>query len=129
MNEEARELLREDILPVVLGHGIEAHRFAARLLSRYGVACVLCGERKNLLDWLDLSTGFFRISYNRDLRLAAEQLVDFAEENRDRFLLLIEMKESDRNWSEEQTELIETRFVCVEPNELEGDWLNTLKIG
>ena len=129
MNEEARELLREDILPVVLGNGIDAHRLAARLLSRYGVMCMLCGERKNLLDWLDLSTCFLRISYKRDLRLAADQLVDFAEENRERFLLLVPMDSAGHTVIGEQAERLETHFVCVEASELEDGWLNTLDIG
>lgn len=128
MNEEARELLRDDILPLVLGHGVEAHRFASRMLTRYGVACMLCGERKNLLDWVDLNSSFLPLSRAQDARLAVEQLMDFAEANQDRLLLLIPMDGSDRAWIEEQAELLETRFVCVAPNELESGWLNTLKI-
>ena len=120
MNEETRELLRDDILPVILGNGIDAHRLASRLLARYGVACTLCGERRNLLDWFDLNASFFRISRKRGSRLAAEQLADLAEENRDRFLLLVPMTDADRVLIGEQAELLESRFVCVGESELEN---------
>ena len=128
MNEEARELLRDEVLPILLGNGVAAHRFASRLSRRYGVACLLCAEHRNLLDLLDLNTGFYRLSRQSE-RLCAEQLSDLSELYSDRLLLLVPMSDAEREWLCRQAELLETRFVCVEPSELEEAWLKILGVG
>ena len=129
INEEAKELLRDDIMPILLDNGLGAHRFATRIATRYGIACTLCGERRNLLDLLDLNTGFYRLSRHRGSRLAAEQLTDLAELYSDRLLLLVPIRASDCAWLAEQRAVLESRFVCVEREELEENWLRILGIG
>lgn len=128
MNEETRELLRDDILPVVLGNGFTAHQLSSRLLARYGLSCTLCGARRNLLDFLDMSADFLRLASKSGGRLVAEQLIDFAELHADRFLLLVPASDSARAFLREQAEILEARFVCVEPSKLEGEWLARIGI-
>lgn len=127
MTEETKELLRQDVLPVVLGNGIAAHRLSSHLMDRYGVASVLCGVRKNLLDCFDPTSSFLHLSRKGASRLTAEQLIDFAEIHSDCLLLLVPLNDTDRAFVSEQSERLEAHFVCAEPRELCGAWLYTLK--
>ena len=124
MTEETKDLLRQDILPVLLGNGMAAHRLSAQLSARYGVGSLLCGAHRGLLDLMDPTSVFFRLCYKESGRLAAEQLVDFFDAHDDLFCLLVPMTADARAFVSEQSELLETRFVCVEPNKLCGAWLD-----
>ena len=75
-----KELLRESVLPVILQNGLSAHRLSMRIFRRYKIVSLLCGNRKSLLDTLDLSCGFMRLFRTSDERIAAEQLCDLADE-------------------------------------------------
>lgn len=123
MTEETKELLRQDILPVMLGNGLSAHRLAARIFARYGVVSVLCGARRGFFDCLDPTSVFLRLSRKDSARLFAERLTDFADAHEELLCLLVPMTADASALVSEQAPLLETRFVCVTPEELCGAWL------
>lgn len=118
VNEEFQELARQTLLPVILGHGLRAHRFAASLYRRYGVQSMVCGSRRSLLDLLDPNTFFLPLFHQRHPLLAAEQLMDFARCYEDLILLLIPVGEEQRSFGDDHRELLEGRYIFCNPQEV-----------
>lgn len=110
----ARSLVSDDfcetVVPVILSNSIQAHFRALRWQSRYGIASVLCGQRKNIFDMLSLDSGFLLLDGERG-RLAAEQLIDFAEDWRECILVLIPVTDSDRAFISQNIEVLESRYL------------------
>ncbi len=121
MTEETKELLRQGIVPVILGNDRAARRLAARLLRTFGIPSILCGRRRTVWDLLSLTTSFRRLSRDVAPRLIAEQLVDLAADYEDCFMLLIPLREEDRALIQAHGDLLETRFVCRDPDTLWSD--------
>ena len=113
-----KELLRESVLPVILQNGLSAHRLSMRIFRRYKIVSLLCGNRKSLLDTLDLSCGFMRLFRTSDERIAAEQLCDLADEYRDCTFVLIPLSKRDRAFTDRYSEQLESRFIISAPDGL-----------
>lgn len=128
MTEEAREELRQCLVPVVLDHGFSAHRIAARLRNRLEAEAILCGNRKNLWDFVHPFCSFFRLFRESDERLAAEQLRDLAERSPDCLFWLIPVTERDFRFLQSYAEQLEPYFVCVFPSQLETMGLGSPKL-
>lgn len=129
MTEEIKDLLRQGIVPVVLGNDWAAHRLSARLYRTFGLPSILCGTRRSFWDFFDPATAFRRISLTASSRLVAEELMDLAAECEDCFLLLIPMGETERCLVREQASLLETGFVCRTPEILwEDPMLHKLRL-
>lgn len=118
MTEETKDLLRQGIVPILLGNHRVAHRLSARLYRTYGIPSVLCGSRRTVWDFLNPASAFRRLSREGASRLVAEQLADLAAEYEDCFLLLIPLCEEDRALIRSHAELLESRFICREPADL-----------
>ena len=121
MTEETKDLLRQGIVPIVLGNNWEAHRLSARLYRTFGIPSILCGERRTAWDVFDPTCAFRHLSLSASSRLIAEELMDLAAEYEDCFLLLIPMREEEQSLVREQGSLLETAFVCRFPETLWDD--------
>ena len=117
---ETKEFLRESVVAVILGNGISSHRLAFSLSARYGVCSILCGERKNLLDAIDLRCGFLRMGLRECERLALEQLLELAEEYSEYTLLLVAAEEQDRDFVRRHSDALESRYVLSDPDTFLG---------
>ena len=113
---EAKNLLKQYLVPTVLGHGIGAHLLAFRLYWKYGCPSMLCGSRKNLLDLLDPFAGFFRLSMEE--RLAAEQLAELADGYEDCIFLSVPLSEEGRSFLRREKDLLDCRYILADPKEL-----------
>ena len=114
---QCRRLLREDILPVILGNSLAAHRLAFRLSLRYGLSPILFAPHRRALDLLD---PFGRVlpSETEDARLACEQLCDLAERYEGVTLYLIPATPREQTWLGAHTEALEGAFRLTDPQEL-----------
>ena len=121
MTEETKDLLRQGIVPIVLGNNWEAHRLSARRYRTFGIPSILCGARRTAWDVFDPTCAFRRISLAASSRLIAEELMDLAVEYEDCFLLLIPMREAEQSMVREQASLLEAAFVCRSPETLWDD--------
>ena len=121
MTEETRDLLRQGIVPVVLGNDWTAHRLSAKLYRTFGIPSILCGEKRTVLDFLDPTCAYRHVSFSSSSRLIAEELMDIASEYEDCFLLLIPSRQIERDFIWEQISLLETGFICRMPEDLWDD--------
>lgn len=121
MTEEIRDLLRQGIVPIILGNDWAAHRLSARLYRTFGIPSVVCGTRRTVWDVFDPTCAFRRISLAASSRLITEALMDLAVKYEDCFLLLIPLREEERALLREQASVLETAFVCRMPETLWND--------
>ena len=118
MTEETKDLLRQGVVPIILGNDRDAHRLSARLYRTFGIPSILCGTRRTVWDFFDPTSAFRRISPTASSRLVAEELMDLAADCEDCFLLLIPLREPQRALIREQETLLETKFVFRTPEAL-----------
>ena len=130
MTEETKALVRQGIVPIVLGNDRMAHRLSFRLYRTFGLPSILCACRRTVWDVLDPTSAFRRVSGERVSRLMAEQLLDLAAEYEDCLLLLIPTSEEDQRLLEMYGERLEAHFVCRMPDALWNEpMLNALRFG
>ena len=121
MMEETRELIRQGIVPVVLGNGRDAHRVSARLYRSFGLPALICDTRRSLWDLLDPTCAFRALPRGGDGRLIAQELVSLAREYEDCLLLLIPLTEEYRALTCAYESLLEAYFICRDPDGLWED--------
>ena len=107
---EDRELLRQILVPVILGNGIRAHRLCLRFYFCYGVRSIVCGKRRGLLDILDPACDFFKL-YSYDSRLISEELADLSESGGELIMPLFPAESEFMSFVAENEELLESRFI------------------
>ena len=115
---EVRELLRQCVVPVILGNGAAAHLLALRLFFKYRVCSLVCGRRRSLPDLLNPVCDFFRLYRQRDGRLAAEQLADLADEYGDCLFVLIPLSGEDQAILRHHGAALESRYLVCHPKRL-----------
>ena len=115
---EARELLRQYVVPVILGNGIAAHWLALRLFLKYRVPSLVCGQRRSVTDLANPFCDFFRLYRQKDGRLAAEQLADLADAYGDCLFVLIPLSEADQVMLRRYGSFLESRYLICSPKRL-----------
>ena len=114
MSREQKALLRSGVLPLILGNGISAHLLSLRLLRRYGVPSIICGERKELLSYLNFKCGFLQLSNFENTRLASEQLTDFASDNEELTLLILPCTDKTRSFVKRSAPELESHYILFQ---------------
>ena len=111
--DTAREVFCETVVPVILSNSPSAHRIAARLRAKAGLASVLCGRRRSLLDLIDLDSGFLTLSEEMG-RLTLEQLIDFSDKWNECILVLIPVSEDHLSFISENRGELESRYIICD---------------
>ena len=106
------------VVPVILSNNLSAHSLATRLQSEFGLASVLCGEKRNILDLFATDRSFLRLSFS-DPRLALEQLVDYSEQWHECILVLVPVSDADRVFISQNREALECRFLISDTGRIE----------
>lgn len=115
VNDEFRAMARQTVLPVILDHNGAAHRLAASLFRRYGIASMVCGDKQSLRDRLSLCSAFLLLFHEKHPALAAEQLMDFARTYEELILILIPITEEQQRFVADHRALLEDRYLLSDP--------------
>lgn len=122
MTEKAcKKILREEILPVILGNSLSAHRLSLHLYLRYGLSSLVCAEHRAWSDTVDPTAGFYPLTEGND-RLLCEQLRDLSERYEGCQLLLIPASKNERTRLERCAHSLESAYLLIDPEDLD-DWL------
>ncbi|MBR2353249.1 MAG: hypothetical protein IKA76_01950 [Clostridia bacterium] len=119
--KECKQILREDILPVILGNSLTAHRLSLHLFIRYGLSSLVCAEHRGCLGALNPFAGFFPLTEGSS-RLLCEQLEALAERYEGCQLLLIPSSPSERARLEACAPSLESTYFLIDPEDLDT-WL------
>ena len=88
-DEQCKQILREDIQPVILGNSPSAHCLALSIYLRYGLSSLLCAPRTGILDKLNPVAHFLPLIADTEPRLVYEQLSDLSARYEGTLLILI----------------------------------------
>lgn len=114
--KECLSLVREDVLPVILGNGTPALRLFLRLRLFYGLSPLILAPRRGLAGTL-LPFAFVPLAQG-DSRLFCEQLSDFSERYEDALLLLICTDKDRFPLSDGERETLESSYVLCDARDL-----------
>ncbi len=110
---QCKQILREDIQPVILGNSLSAHRLSLSLYARYGLSSLLCASRRSLLDALDPFAYFLPLVTDTEPRLLWEQLRDLSARYEGTLLLLIPSTPQELSRLGAYADALEEDFLLV----------------
>ena len=108
---EAKELLGENHIAVILGNGVSEHLLALRLYNRYRVVSILCGRGENLLNLLNFVCGFLQLDLNKSSQLSTEKLLELAEYHNDHAAVLFPVSEKSKRFVSDNIDALECRYI------------------
>ena len=107
--KECLALVREDVIPVILGNGLAALRLSLRLRLFYGLSPLVLAPRRAVAGTL-YPTAYVPL-VSGDSRLLCEQLLDLSERYENSLLLLIPTDRTADVLSPSERETVETRYI------------------
>ena len=110
---QCKQLLREDILPVILGNSISAHRLSISIHAKYGLCSLLCAPRSRFLDLINPFAFFLPLMTDTHPRLIREQLSDLSMRYENTLLLLIPSTQEELSRLGKETDALEENFLLV----------------
>lgn len=110
MKEMARNMLRESLIPVLLGDNARAHRLALRIYLRCGVVSYVCDTKKSLFNAIDPFSRYFPL-FSREMDGVALKSLSYVASNADYLPLLIVCDDSLSELVKNNREYLEPRFI------------------
>ena len=119
-----QDVLSGEIVPVLLGLSLRVGETAHRMYRKYGVVSHVFCERVPFAMRLSLCMKYHRIRHTSDERLMMQALCDFADQlgNADVILYLIPCTEDYASFVWNNSELLESRFVIADREEIQRVW-------
>ena len=124
MDYIGRDVLSEEIIPVLLGVSQEVNETAHRMYRQYGVVSHVFCDKVPLPMRLSLCMKFHVIQKTQDERLLIQALQDFADQlgHADVILYLIPCTERYANLIWSRHEELEGRYVLADQTEIIRVW-------
>lgn len=110
-DEELREEARLYFIPFILGNTPSARKLSRRIYFKYRIICLILDTKGSLLQLLDPTNRFLKLSKAHSSSLTAMQLTALAEQSAYTLPLLIPCSEKYEKLVEENRELLEKSFV------------------
>ncbi len=115
---QCKELLREEILPVILGNGRAAHRLCQTIRLHYRLSSLVCGECRTLWDRLDPFAFFYPVIEGSPA-LLSEQLQALSHRYEGCLLILIPATEEDARRLAPIGSELESDYILASPSSLQ----------
>ena len=110
-SSEIRKEAKEYFVPIILGNGSSARGLARRIYRKYGIISLILDEKGSLLQLLDPTNRFFKLTPAKSSAFTALQLLDLASQMPYTLPLLIPCTNKYLKAVEENRELLESSFV------------------
>ena len=117
MTEEAKNLLRESLIPVLLGDNLKTHLLAMRIYLTCGVVSYICDTKKSLFNALDPFSRYFPL-FSSNIDAVALKSLAYAASNTDYLPLLIVCDDKLLPFINDNREFIESRFIISDRSSL-----------
>ena len=117
MTEEAKNLLRESLIPVLLGDNLKTHLLAMRIYLTCGVVSYICDTKKSLFNTLDPFSRYFPL-FSSNIDAVALKSLAYAASNTDYLPLLIVCDDKLLPFINDNREFIESRFIISDRSSL-----------
>ena len=110
MTEEAKNLLRESLIPVLLGDNLKTPLLAMRIYLTCGVVSYICDTKKSLFNALDPFSRSFPL-FSSNIDAVALKSLAYAASNTDYLPMLIICDDKLLPFINDNREFIESRFI------------------
>ena len=110
MDYNRNDMLRESIIPVLLGDCPAAHLMAARIYLRFGIVSYVCGEKPRFADRIDPFSKFFALGSAAEPRVVLDSL-DYLASNKDYLPILSPTDEFFCEFVKQNKDFLETGFI------------------
>lgn len=120
MTEQAKNMLRESLIPVILGDTLRSHLLALRIYLRCGVVSYICDAKKSPLSFIDPFSRYFPL-FSNDMGDVALRSLSYVASNTDYLPLLIVCDGRQRDFVLHNREFLEARFIISDSSVLFSD--------
>lgn len=110
-DSEIREEARQYFIPIILGNAPSSRRLARRIYRKHGIISLILDEKGSILQLLDPTNRFFKLTEAQNSFFTALQLVDFATQAPYTLSLLIPCTDKYKRIIKENRKLLEKHFV------------------
>lgn len=113
MDYNKNDMLRESVIPALLGNSAAARFMAFRIYLRYGIISYICADRPRLFDRIDPFSKFFPLHSASEEGVMLEVL-DYLARDREYLPVIIPCGEYFENFVEKNREFLEARFIIAD---------------
>lgn len=110
MDYNKKDMLRESIIPVLIGDCPAAHLMAARIYWKFGIISYVCGEKPRLCDRIDPFSKFFALGSAAEPRVMLDSL-DYLAASKDYLPILLPFGDLFCDLVEQNRDFLEARFI------------------
>ena len=117
MTDKAKNMLRESIIPVLIGDNLRSHFLALKIYLNCGVVSYICDAKKSPLDLFDPFSRYFPL-FSDEMGGVALNSLDYVASNTDYLPILVLCDDSRLAFVEENREFLQTRFIISDRSSL-----------
>ena len=117
MTKEAKNMLREAIIPVLLGDCARAHLLALRIYFDCGVVSYVCDTGKSLFSLIDPASRFFPLFSSQSSDVVLDSLA-YAAKEAEYLPVLVPCSDKYAELVKENREFLESRFIISDSSSL-----------
>ena len=117
MTEEAKNMLRESIIPVLLGDNARSHLLALKIYMSCGVVSYICDAKKSPFNAIDPFSRYFPL-FSREIDAVALKSLSYAASNTEYLPLLIVCDDRLLPFVSNNREYLESRFIISDRSSL-----------
>ena len=108
MSYSKRDMLRDTVVPVLLGNSFSAHMLAARIYFLCGVRSYICDDKRRALDFVDPFSLHYSLVARSPVALCS---LDYLAKERELLPIIVPCDEYFADFVSENRDFLETRFV------------------
>ena len=110
MTENSKYMLKDSVIPMLLGDSFAAQFLALRLYLRCGVVSYICDTKKSLFSLINPAVRYFPLFCSQNCNNALNSL-SYAAANSDYLPILVPCSHLYADFVENNREFLESRFI------------------
>ena len=110
MGYNKNDMLRESVIPVLLGDSAAAHLLAFRIYLRFGITSYICDSKRGLLGYIDPFSKFFSVGDPAEPRAVLDAL-DYLSAGKDYLPIILPCCDRFSELTEKNRDFLEARFI------------------
>ena len=112
MRDDQKWMLKDALLPILLGDSLSAHLLSLKIYARCGVQSYVCDDKRGVLSFIDPTSKFFDLISAKEGSAVMAALSQIAA-NSDYLPVIIPTSERFERLVEEYRETLESLFIIT----------------
>lgn len=118
MRKEERNMLREAVIPMLLGDNATSGLLALRIYFRCGVRSYVCDSKRSIFSLLNPAVSFYPLYSGKNDGEATFEALSYVASNLDYLPIIIATDNGYAGLIEKHREFFETRFILTDSENL-----------